>query len=438
MVAEALPTTLLSLGRYSRIVGANPVHFQGAVSTLVFPVIANSCQDVMPRYNWQAGDRVSHERLAEEIQRAESDIEALMGYWPAPEYFEQDVRNFPHFHRRDLWRRYGRDVRGARIAVKLGTGKIISPGQRAATLIGTATVAGGTLVYSDEDSDTFYETATITLPTTVTDPCEVHLYITGTSANPAWELRPVVSKSISGGILTIVMRAWWMINPEYQAAYPTTEGYSAINLALGATPTQYLTTVDVYRVYTDTTATSAVFYWEPTPQLDRAVGSSCGSADCAACALTSQNGCFHVRDPDAGRVVPTPATYNASTGAWSTVCFTACRDPDMVKFYYYAGHLSRDWLSGRSCDPLEDTFARAIAYMATARLERPLCSCANSRAFYERMRADMALVTSGGASFLTSERDLDNPFGTRVGEVEAYRMLMKNRPKQIISRGGAL
>jgi hypothetical protein len=313
-----------------------------------------------------------------------------------------------------MQRIYGREITGRRVGYQTNFGKVISPGQRAVTLVGTATVAGGTLQYSDADGDGFIDRATVTLPTTETNVCELKVYHVGTLGNQDWEIRPSRTKSISGGTVTFIFPAWLFIDPDVQSAYPTTEGFIGINID---STINYVTSVDVYREYTDTTGTSATFYWEPEPQMGYCT--SCSGTGCPACTLTAQNGCIHIRDAETGLVVPTPATY--TSGAWASSCFTIGRDPDEVKIWYYAGALDNLNLRGSTCHSMPPRMERAIAYLATARLERPMCSCANVTALYHKLQTDLAL--SETRSYQVTEDHLANPFGTRFGEVSAWRWI---------------
>lgn len=422
-IAQPLKYTLLSLPYYAQIMGISPVHFQGAHAGAVFPVIPPACNDLWPRYSWQSSDRVSHEDLARSVYDAEQDIARVLGYWPAPKWAAQEIHKYPRHHRRDVYRFGGRNVRGQDCSINAKWGKIIAPGRRATTLVGIATVAAGTLVYSDEDLDGFYETATIQLPTTFTDVCELKVYHHGTNAHMAWEIRPYRSKSISAGTVTFVFDSWLFIDPDLQSAYPTTAGFGAIDIS---TTDNYVTSVDVYREYNNITEISAVLLWEPTPSA-RLVCTLCGGAGCAACALTEQNGCLHVRDPENGIIVPQAATYDSDDEEWDGECFTVCRDPDLVQLWYYSGDYDEYYLTGQSCEPLSNYLAHPIAWMATARLERPFCSCANVTALAQHLREDLARV--GEVSNTLTMEELSNPFGTRRGEIMAWRRIGQQAEK---------
>jgi hypothetical protein len=120
-------------------------------------------------------------------------------------------------------------------------------------LVGAATVAGGTLVYSDDDGDTFFETATITLPTALTNACELKVYISDTNADPGWEIRRPQSKTITGGNFVGVFDSWLFVDPDLQSEYPTTPGGTGFTAIDISTTANFVTEVDVYREFNDST-----------------------------------------------------------------------------------------------------------------------------------------------------------------------------------------
>ena len=417
-MSRASTPTLLSLDRYSKVLGIVPGHFNQGVSAIVFP-LTNRCSDVWFQASWQGMDSVSREELAQEIAIAEEDIANLLGWWPAPVWIEQEVAMYPRHHRPDVIQYGGRNVRGLFKSVKAGYGKVIVPGQRAVTLIESPSTGAATLVFSDEDGDGFSETVTVTATTTLTDACELKVYFYNENGEREWEIRPARSKSISAGTFTATYWAWQFIDPDHWEEIPTPD-FSAIDLDTAV----YVSQVDVYREFTDVSAVSAALYWETEP-----VGGCdiCNDAGCASCTLTEQEGCIHIRDAERGIVVPSAATY--TDGAWSSDTWTVCRDPDQVKIYYYSGLLSQRNLQGKDCDPLSNFWAQTIAMVATARLERPFCNCGNSTALAERWRKDLALAGEG--SFNVPFEMLDNPLGTRFGEIRAWQRISKLAPDRL-------
>jgi hypothetical protein len=288
------------------------------------------------------------------------------------------------------------------------------------------------VVYSDADGDTYAETATVTGTTTVTDAREIHFFFVSQGGEPEWEIRPCRSLTLTaGGVYTATFWTWQLIDPDLWETLPDDQDNIA---AIEATTGNIETAVDVYAVYNDTTAVSAQLLWEPDPSYGTVC--SCGGSGCAACALTEQDGCLHVRDAMLGLVVPQPGTYDSDEAVWGGAGYAVCRDPDMAKIWYYSGELAQDYLKEKNAaEPLSDRWARAIAYLATARLERPICNCGNAMGLFEDLRRDLAYAKDGPHQ--VSFDVLDNPFGTRKGEVQAWRMV-KGNARDKISMGGAV
>lgn len=409
------PYTLLALPRYAQILGITPPHFAQASSDNYFPV--GGCSDVWFLYSWQNSDQVSRYDLALAILNAEEEIATTLGYWPAPKWMSKEMHRYPQYYRPDL-RGNGYNVQGQFKSLIPKYGKFIQAGRRAVSLIDDAV----SVAYSDPDGDGYSERATVTVATSLTDACEVKVYFAGKSGAQEWEVRPARSRSISGGTFTATFDAWQLIDPDLQAAYPTSSALRAIDLEDGSS---YVATVDVYREYADFTEASAEFSWEPKPSSGLVFPcTSCGGSGCLACENTTQDGCLHVRDVERGIVVPTPATYDEDEASWQGSSWTECREPDTVKIWYYAGELSERYLRGETCEPLSDYLAQTIAMLATARLERDICACNNAHVLARDWRKDLAFSDEAG-SYQVSEDDLDNPFGTKVGEVKAWKRVSR-------------
>ncbi len=162
--------TLLTLDRYARLLGLDPMHFGQGYSTLR---PSRACGDVWHQYDWQDGDKVSREQLAAKIAESEQDIADQCGFWPAPVWIEGEIRPYPRPQRTDLRQADGLNIRGRWKSIRLKWGYVIQGGQRATTLL--AEYAPTTL---DLDGDGFNETArfNVTIDPTTTAECEVHAY----------------------------------------------------------------------------------------------------------------------------------------------------------------------------------------------------------------------------------------------------------------------
>ena len=116
--------------------------------------------------------------------------------------------------------------------------------------------------------------------------------------------------------------------------------------------------------------------------------------------------------------------YDTDNSQWLTQAPAVCREPDMVKLWYQAGDVDDRYLAGNSCDPLSNWWAQTITWLATARMERPFCSCDNVVDLVKDMRTDLAAV-GGPLGYNVSLEDLSNPFGTRKGAVLSWRRVSK-------------
>lgn len=414
-MARASTPTILSLDGFAKIMAIPPVHFNGAIADTVW-VPRGGCSQVWPQYAWQSeNELVGREELAIAINEAEQDIKRVLGYAVAPEWIVQEVHEYPRYHRREMTA-YGGDVRGLHKTIETNWSKVISPGQRAVSAIAT----GATVTYSDADGDGWKELATITTSTVLDSTSEIKVYFAGKSGAPEWEIRPVRSKSISGVTLTIAIDSWKLIDPDLWEAYPTSADFEPINIE---GTTNFVATVDIYHEYADTTVTSATFYWEPS-YTSPFPCPTCSGSGCSVCTLTTQTGCFAIRNAELGSVAPSPGSYDEDAGLWTTEGFTVDRDPDQVKLYYQAGNISQRFLASQTTEPIDDYLAQAVAYLAVARLEYPLCSCSNVRNVAAELRRDLTLSTSGNSYARTSNMDIfTNPFGTRKGEVMAWQRI---------------
>jgi len=431
-MSRASTPTLLSLDRYARLLGINPVHFSGAAGTIYWPDVG-SCDDIWVQHPWQHPHLyISREELAVAISDAEQEIKEELGFSPAPVWETEEVSyyNAPMDH----GVKYIPGAPSSNTSVQAEWGYIISAGVRSVTAIELASA----VVLSDPDGDGWSELATVTAATTVTDKRQVKLYFAGEGAAPEWEIRPLKDVVITAGVATITLDSYLLLDPDLWDAVPTATSYgtpSSIDIeAVG----NYVTTVDVYQEATDVSEASAEFLWEKNAY--SIIGTACPScqgAGCEVCALTTQDGCLSVRDAKAGIVTPFPGTYNSTSGSWVSAPFSEYRQPDQVKISYHAGYYDPKWLRGDSLDPLSDWFAQAIVWLATARIERGICACDNIQQYITELQRDMTKSTREAFFIRYESMDMFHcPWGTRVGEVRAWNRISTLTSKKQFDGGG--
>ncbi len=417
-MARADTPTLLPLDQWAKIIGINPMHFNGGRVPDVSPEpfsIKNAQNPIWHQFGWQAQKLISREVLARTISEAELEISKFVGYWVAPTWVSQEIHNYPRHHRPEAYGN-GFGVRAQRKNIKLKSGRVIEAGRRATTLIATPTVT-----YSDPNSDGFDTLATITAATTLTDTCEIKLYFTDENGDEEWEIRPLKSIAIAAGVVTITVDSWLLFDPDLTNSIVTEEVTS-----IDATATaSYVTTVEVRREFNDfTTVPNAQFFWQREPKNNSIFPTctSCGGSGCEVCTLISQDGCFQISDVYGGLVVPIPATYDTVDERWEEDCWTECREPDQVKLWYRAGEQSERGLRG-GCDKLDKNMARLIAILAATRLNTEFHANNNVNDVIQYWQRDMAESTANGSVIFTPPSVLENPFGARRGEVEVWRQL---------------
>lgn len=388
-MATSKVKTLLPLDRFAELVGINPLHFN---QILLPDVPALTCGQPMFQYSWQHSDAMSREEVALAIAEAENRIARFLGFKLLPTWETDDriiMKNTKPYT--TPW--------GQPPAYQTQWGYVITGGIETKTLISNMPIA-----YSDQDGDGYNETATITCVTTVTQPEEIAIYYPGEAGDDDWEIRPI-KVSIAAGTATITCKRHQLVGKNKLEAYIGTDEVDGTNNA------NFLTTVDVYRHYNDPQQ-QIQFIWEN--------GCDCGSGDCHAATYTIQNGAIFVRDYRRGLVAGVPASWNTTSQEFDTAVFNACRSPDKARLWYRAGLRSQG-----SYLRMAPEWERIVANFAMALMDRPICACSSLEHVTRQAQEDLALKpgAGGGDSFLIAPRDLDNPFGTMRGAIDAWHMV---------------
>lgn len=423
-MARAETVTLLSLDRFFTHIGVDPLSANGLTSSLLTPL---ACSSVLYQYAWQSPAQAGREEYANALSQAESDIAAYVGYWPAPTYTKDEQRMTVRPQDPTLvtagvspWS-YGGFGYGAGNArwfpksVNLRYGKFISGGVKAKTLI----EAGATVTYSDEDGDTFPETATVVVTTAVDELCEIHLFDPGKSGADSWEIRPItVTAGPGAGEVTITCQRAQCVLPGLWDAF------NAGTTVLDADDDDnFLEEVDVYRVYLD-----------PSVQVNLITESAgclyCTGAGCQACGFAVATGCITGRDKRLGVVTFRPATWNAETLQFDADGY-CWREADRLELSYLSGELNEDAACPRNT--LTPFWERTIALLAMSYVVGMPCDCTAVKTFYNYCQTDLALSDGNtNQSYNSGDRVIRCPWGSRRGSVEAFARC--NQPGHVIPR----
>jgi len=406
-MARAIPETLLSLERFAKILGLNPLHFCSAQSTLLRAT--SECSDIWYQYQWQdAQGKVSREQIAELIAEAEEDLARELGFWPAPVWITGEAQPYPRPYRPELTGT-GISIRGRWKSVVLEHGHVQYGGIRATELLGTEG-----FVAQDADGDGFAEWAVFTVTVEAgLEACEVHAFFkefeavdavncrtdpSSTGADPTWEVRDIYA-SVSGTTLTVRVHKWNLLQPQLQ------EGHDA-GVIDADVAENYVDEIVFYREYADRSHQVTFLWGDDAVCLDQ------------ACAWASQAGCIRVKNSAAATVTLIPATWVAIEETYAPASWVQSMEPMAFWAYYKAGFVPPRGLVG--CEPLSDFWARMIAILAASRIESPMCSCENVRTLVDKWRDDKSMSSKTRAYHSTS-LTLMNPLGTRVGEEYVWK-----------------
>lgn len=400
--------TLLSLDRFAAVAGIHPLHFNQVFVPDIAP--GSTCDVPIMQFAYQVAGRTGREDIARAIATAENMIATQLGCLPAVDWTVEE----PHTAARPfnpVLYSGGLDIRGQFNTIRTNRGYVWTGGQKGKTLV----AASQAVVYTDTDGDGYFETATITVATTVTDVQELALYYPGKSGQDNWEIRPLQSVAIAAGVATIVCRREQLV----QSALLFTYNPQGVD---GLVDANFLDEVDVYRLYNDPSQ-QVQLIWD-------AVGGLCECAGegCATCGYGVENGCLVVRDNRVGMVAAQPGTWNAVSGGYDSALWAECRAPDRLRLWYRSGWKNSELLwPYRQMDPM---WERAIVNMTMGLLQRQICSCEPLENAFMYWREDLShSEASGGksSSWQLSRGLLNNPFGMWRGAISAWELVANNK-----------
>lgn len=400
-MARASTHTLIPLDRVAEHLGVNPWHFNG-ISSDKFPFMP-SCSDDWYQFNWQSTGKLSREALAEAINKAEKATERFLGYSPLPRWYEETV-NIPPYYR--VERRNIANSRDMSKSVTTSHGYVIEAGVKTSTYLDTPNI-----LYADTDGDGITDLATITVATTVTDPEELRVYYPAKDGDETWEIRPLTSVNIAAGLATINFRKWLCADQALQEMQPTPDDpYIGIDAADDA---NFLSEVDVYRVYTDH-STQAVFWYEPD---------NLCSGDYE---YGGDYGALLIRDERLGIMAYHRATWDAVNSKFTITDFT--NYPDRITIYYRAG--MKDTSLTMPTREMDREYESLITFYALSLLDTNLCGCDNTRNIWQYQTRDLARVDSNGSNTVPWPK-LGNPLGTAFSAFRLWEQIQRdkiNRP----------
>jgi len=364
------------------------------------------CSDVMYQYGWQK-DHLSREEIGQAIADAEKMIADELMYWPAPHYEVDEAVMYPRPHQRELFG-YAGTPRGEWKTAGAHWHKFISGGVLNHTLIGS--ISGVDLVKLDRDADGVFETFTATITNaligTITDWNEVALYFQladrhDEPLDETWRIRPV-KVAITGNTAVITGHRTLLSKPTPQWGI----GASELDAKDDA---NYVTVVDCYRTFTDTTATEALPYqgvakWGVIP-----------GCTTDGCQFAIHHLCLGESFSEQGQIAPDFG--NACDWPFPD------REPDRLSINYVSGV---PLVNGRMNKHMSDI----VTYLSVSLLANEKCGCERTNRILAKYRAPVLKFqdAEGGESYEPGR----NPFPMTYGAQWAWARITKNRHIEIV------
>lgn len=421
--------TWLALEQFRKVLSYHPYHFWG-LGNMTTLAPGSACNTYIHQYAWQNADAAGRAEIIQAIEQAEHKIKTVLGYSPMPDYTEETLP-WPKYLDPKLSRFGAEEIGGLRLPVKLSQAKLISVGSERRTLLGSPAVT-----LSDANSDGINDTFTLAaVATSATKPEQIRVYFSAAdrfddvSLSERWRVRPVTI-SFSGGNVVVKGPSWIIAKPiKY-------EGYvgNVYNPIDPATASDFAGTLDVYLYDINPDGQTAmtsqcVLIWETLP----CDGWWCCGTDTLTwdpldsrydpAAVGAAIGRVGIRDRANGIVLPAQALYNTTSNIWYESWNAQWREPNRVLVRYQAGDALG--LDGE----LSPEWQTLIARMACAELGYRICSCDRANRELYRWQVDYTQrVGLSGDTFNVQPGDLDNPFGTQAGHIDAWRRI-KNLAK---------
>lgn len=403
---------MVTLNKWFELMGLHPWHSWQLANQLI--PINSACNASVFESAWQAADRVGRSDIRRAIARAEDLFKQYTNYEARPKY---KTATLPWATMGDyrITRFVDSNPYGRWLGYQLPEGYIRALGYQHTIDHGQHDV-----VYTDEDGDGLYETATLTVNHLDYESLDEILiefvpgdYLYEGDANRVYP-RHVFS---TGNHTTIVMDTPTLIKPILATrAIVSTLDPSILPPNVKSPFPRHL---NVSRQYCDPDGTTidtaqAVLIWEtaPFPAWARP-WSSFGTITQDPSALAYAIARGNIRNSRQGIVYAGESVYDDATGTWTgNVGFAECRPPDRVLYRYLAG------VDDYNTDIV-------ISRLAAAELSKPICACSQAQRMVSEWQIDISR-TSRDESYIMAS-DINNPLGVKRGHLYAWRSIQQSQ-----------
>lgn len=373
---------IVPLDTFRHILGIDPYTFW-QIKHPAHPLSAD-CAEYYVHYRWQSSNHMAgrHDFL-QALSRAEKMLADRMQYWVGPKYTDSERGLLPQFKQ----------------VISYSTKPLSFEAkwrhiQKVGKLTWTMLSHDAVVTYPVGTDDAVI--TVLNVPAAVPE-CEIVVCYAGTQYA---RVRPIRA-SLSGTTATITINKWLMAEP---TLWNTSHEIDAI------VPANFMSKVDVYWRYIDTTDQLDII-WEPGIQ-----DCGCLLTSCDTCAQSLASACAIARNYEDGVIGYRIADY--SNGIWLSSSGCAhTEQPDAVIFSYEHG------LPLYECR-VNDYWAQIVTHLALALIPSTICGCGNVLEEVKYWQEDLGRAVTG-QSWMMSQTNAENPFGTRRGAIEAWQAVLE-------------
>lgn len=384
---------MLTLEQFRIRAGWNAWHFWQLADSEVAP-INNTCNTLVGELAWQSATRAARTDVVQAIRRAAVKLKEVLNY---PVEREQTFERMSFPQPASIRQQYARsqDSRGRWLNRRASFGWVRKVG-----VLTISQIATPALTLIDTDGDGIDDAAMVNA-TFLHGADEAALYLPASEwaegvVSDAYRVYPSWQR-VGANTLTAQIPLWLLVKRELYR--------SAKGAPIPIQPSSFVSSVMVARRYVDT-ATQGYFVWESQ-------GEACSEGDDPSL-LTRQSARFTVRDESLGWIAGETAEWDATNLRYNASGWALGRQPDAIEVNY---------VCGRDDD---DAINEAHYLMACAELKGGLCTCGMADDEITKWQEDRA-ESNEARSVNTSFADLENPFGTKLGQIEAWKLIRNKR-----------
>ncbi|MCA9979357.1 MAG: hypothetical protein KDD89_00930 [Anaerolineales bacterium] len=399
----------LPLDTWRRTIGYNPYHFWQQANASV--PVTSACNTLVYQYAWQSLDAAGRDDVAQSIDNAHETLRQYLGYRIGEAHVSKLIQ-YP-LQPTDQWDTL--EDTGRFASVNVGEGFIKALGMATYTPVAENTAVSYSDANGDGVTDTF--TITATLPSGLS---YKQLLVTFSEADwlggwdkEAAEVAPV-NISIDGLNVTITGASWVLVRP---IVYEGVTRQTVDPDNTGAVANLFAQTLNVYALNTSaagqevTTAPVVLHYERRGWDWLWNYGGFCPDSVYLENATVTGEGAAAVWNVPASGILRDPRRGEVGIVAW--------QQPDRVTVRYKAGTklYEQDEAAIYAAD-----WPDILAHLSAARLVNRICTCDSANRRLWEWQFDRARVAGANdEQYTISERNLNNPFGTRDGEIYAWQ-----------------